>query len=130
MQRSKQQAMMFLLGAVLVGGVLGFSADRVLRHQRFASDYGPRARYYDELGVSGSQRMILDSILDESSCAVLAAQRPIRPQLDSIRKHFTDEMRATLTPEQRAKDDAHRAEVKAARTQAAKDNPRRPCSTR
>ena len=30
MQRSKQQALMFLLGAVLVGGVLGFSADRVM----------------------------------------------------------------------------------------------------
>ena len=32
MQRSKQQALMFLLGAVLVGGVLGFSADRLFDH--------------------------------------------------------------------------------------------------
>ena len=30
MQRSKQQAMMFLLGAVLVGGALGMSADRYI----------------------------------------------------------------------------------------------------
>ena len=30
MQRSKQQAIMFLLGAVLVGGVVGFSAERVI----------------------------------------------------------------------------------------------------
>ena len=29
MQRSKNLAMMFLLGAVLVGGALGFTADRV-----------------------------------------------------------------------------------------------------
>ena len=128
MQRSKQQAMTFLLGAVLVGGVLGFSADRVLRHQRFAADYGPRARYYDELGVSDAQRSSLDSIFGESVCAVLAAQRPVQPQLDSIRKHFNEEMRSILTPEQRAKDDAHHAEVKAARAQAARDNPRRPCS--
>ena len=31
MERPKQQALAFLLGALLVGGVLGFSADRVLR---------------------------------------------------------------------------------------------------
>ena len=34
MQRSKQQALMFLLGAVLVGGALGFSADRYLGHEK------------------------------------------------------------------------------------------------
>ena len=120
---------MFLLGAVLVGGVLGFSADRVLRHQRFANDYGPRARYYDELGLSPTQRARLDSLFAENVCAVQAAQRPVRHQLDSLRKFFNDELRATLTPEQRAKDDAHRSEVRAARAQAAKDNPRKPCST-
>jgi hypothetical protein len=32
MQRSKQQALMFLLGAVLVGGAVGFSADRYIGH--------------------------------------------------------------------------------------------------
>ena len=31
MERPKQQALAFLLGALLVGGVLGFSADRVFR---------------------------------------------------------------------------------------------------
>jgi|SRR5579862_7742081 len=129
MQRSKQQAMMFLLGAVLVGGVLGFSADRVLRHQRFAADYGPRARYYDELGLSDAQRTRLDSLFAESFCAVQAAQRPVQSQLDSLRKHFNEEMRSILTPAQRAKDDAHHTEVRAARAQAAKENPRRPCST-
>jgi len=45
MQRSKQQALMFLLGIGLVGGALGFSADRYLGHQRFASQYGPRQRF-------------------------------------------------------------------------------------
>ena len=34
MQRTKQQALMFLLGAVLVGGVLGFSAERALHEDR------------------------------------------------------------------------------------------------
>ena len=129
MQRSKQQAMMFLLGAVLVGGVLGFSADRVLRHQRFAADYGPRARWADELGLSTSQRAKLDSVLSENVCAAQAVQRPVQHQLDSLHKRFNEQLRAILTPEQQAKDDAHRNEVRAARAQAAKDNPRKPCST-
>ena len=30
MESSKQHALMFLLGAVLVGGALGFTADRVI----------------------------------------------------------------------------------------------------
>src|SRR5439155_22882291 len=70
MQRSKQQALMFLLGAVLVGGVLGFSADRVLGHDRFAAQYGPRARFYDELGLSRTQRATLDSLAVEKDCEI------------------------------------------------------------
>ena len=130
MQRSKQQALMFLLGAVLVGGVLGFSADRVLRHKRFAADYGPRAQYYDELGLSDAQRSRLDSLIADNVCAIQAAQRSVQTQIDSLHHHFYEEFRGILTPAQLAKDEAHRAEVKAARTQAAKDNPRRPCSTK
>ena len=33
MQRSKQHALMFLLGATLVGGVVGFSVSAWERHQ-------------------------------------------------------------------------------------------------
>jgi hypothetical protein len=36
MQRSRSLALMFLLGALLVGGALGFTADRVLTGDRCA----------------------------------------------------------------------------------------------
>ena len=62
MQRSKQQALMFLLGAVLVGGALGFSADRYLGHEKFTASYGPRARFYDAIGLSEQQRTTVDSL--------------------------------------------------------------------
>ena len=34
MQRSKQTALMFILGATLFGGALGLSADRYLTHEK------------------------------------------------------------------------------------------------
>jgi hypothetical protein len=42
MQRSKQQALMFLLGAVLVGGVLGVSAARGMLHARTEHTWSAR----------------------------------------------------------------------------------------
>ena len=62
MQRSKQQALMFLLGAVLVGGALGFSADRYIAHDNFASSYGPRSKFYDAIGLTETQRSAMDSL--------------------------------------------------------------------
>ena len=38
MQRSRSLALMFLLGALLVGGALGFTADRVLSADRCAKN--------------------------------------------------------------------------------------------
>ena len=48
MQRPKQQALAFLLGAVLVGGVVGFSADRVFRSND-NSIAARRQALYDDL---------------------------------------------------------------------------------
>jgi hypothetical protein len=129
MQRSKQQALMFLLGAALVGGVLGFSADRVLRHQQFASDYGPRAKMYDDLGLTDGQRNALDSLIADNVCAVKAVQKPVQAQLDSVQKHFREQRQAIFTPQQRALLDARRKDADARRNERlAKEPPRKPCS--
>ncbi|HEU4996261.1 MAG TPA: hypothetical protein VFT29_15700 [Gemmatimonadaceae bacterium] len=102
MQRSKQQAMMFLLGAVLVGGVLGFSADRVLSHD--ASKHGVRRQqFYDDLGLSEAQRSTMDSLLDERNCQIGAVMKPVKPQLDSIRQTAHQQVLQVLTPPQRDK---------------------------
>lgn len=110
MQRSKQQALMFLLGAVLVGGVLGFSADRVLGHEK--GHWGPsRNRMYDDLALSEAQRSTMDSLLDERNCQIGAVMRPVRPQLDSIKKVAHKQMLQILTPGQQAKLELRRKEM-------------------
>jgi hypothetical protein len=99
MQRSKQQALMFLLGAVLVGGVLGFSADHVLNDK--PKHWVPRMRMYDDLGLSAAQRTSMDSVLDERNCQIGALMKPVRPQLDSIKAAAHQQVVQILTPEQR-----------------------------
>lgn len=101
MQRSKQQAMLFLLGAVLVGGVLGFSAERVFSDEHH--NWAPRQRMYDDLELTAAQRSTLDSLLDERNCQISAVMNPVRPHLDSIRKAAHEQVLQVLTPPQRAK---------------------------
>lgn len=108
MQRSKQQALMFLLGAVLVGGVLGFSADRVFSDKR--KDWGPRMHMYEDLGLSEAQRCVMDSLLDARSTQIRAVMNPVQPQLDSIRSAAHQQVLAILSPEQRVKLETRAAE--------------------
>lgn len=110
MQRSKQQALMFLLGAVLVGGALGFSADRVLGHDK-TRPWAGRTRMYDDLALSQGQRLTMDSLLDDRNCQISAVMKPVRPQLDSIKKVAHQQMLQILTPEQQSKLELRRAEM-------------------
>jgi hypothetical protein len=128
MQRSKQQALMFLLGAVLVGGALGFSADRYLGHEKFAASYGPRTKFYDAIGLSEQQRNTIDSLAFSQDCAIRALLRPEKPQLDSIRATFKVQVRRVFTPEQLQKYDQRDAEFKARRDAEIQKEPKRTCS--
>src|SRR5438128_9003656 len=104
MQRSKQQAVMFLLGAVLVGGVLGVSGTRIYQHQKFVEDFAPnRNEFYKSLGLSAAQQARLDSLADAHACVMDSAFAPIKPKLDSIRRSFHAQESAIYTPEQRAR---------------------------
>ncbi len=104
MERPKQQAFLFLLGAVLVGGVLGFSADRVM--QRHPHSWAERTTMYDDIGLTPAQRALADSTFDAANCAISVAQRPLRPTIDSIRLDARHKFRALLTADQVAKLDA------------------------
>jgi hypothetical protein len=119
MQRSKQQAMMFLLGAVLVGGVLGFSAERFWRTQSPQS-WVPREAMYDDVGLSPAQRTAMDSVLDEGNRTREALIKPIKPQLDSLRVNMRAQMYRIFTLEQRAKFEARVKEDSIRRDQAHK----------
>ena len=116
MDRPKQQAIAFLLGAVLVGGVVGLSADRMFRHDEM-SIAEKRKAMYDDLDMTPAQRASMDSLFDARNCQYDAIFRPVQPALDSLRSATRDKMNQILTAEQRARldvrrkdDDSHRAE--------------------
>ncbi len=116
MDRPKQQAIAFLLGAVLVGGVVGFSADRVFRRDEM-SIAEKRKAMYDDLDMSAAQRIAMDSLFDRRNCQYDSIFRPIQPALDSLRTATRDKMNQILTAEQRSKldtrrkdDDSHRSD--------------------
>jgi Spy/CpxP family protein refolding chaperone len=103
MHQSKNIAIAFLFGAVLVGGALGFTADRMWGDRR-----GERTREMLDrrLGLSDEQRAQIDAILDERHRQSLIVFETIRPKMDSIRLHAREQMRQLLTEEQRAKYEA------------------------
>lgn len=105
MQRSKQQALMFLLGAVLVGGVLGFSAERVITRTSNQHSWAARNAMYDDLDLSSAQRASMDSVIDEKNRRVDSLLKPIKPLLDSVRANARTQFYRIFTPEQRTKFD-------------------------
>lgn len=126
---AKQQALMFVLGALLVGGVLGFSADRYMRHRSFVDQYGPlRGRFYDDLGLSDTQRATIDSLAFAQDCAMRALLLPQRPAMDSIRSRFHAEIATVFTTDQQAKLDARQKDVQARRKAEQAKEPKRQCS--
>ena len=128
MQRPKQTALMFLLGATLVGGALGFSADRYLSHEKVVSSYGPRAKFYDDLGLTPRQRAALDSLAFEQECAMRTVFAPIDSALKARRAHFQAQRDSVFTKDQLAKLEARRAEMNARRKAEQAKEPKRTCS--
>lgn len=112
MQRSKQQALVFLLGAVLIGGALGFSADRVFGRGP-GTHWARRQAFYDDLGLTKAQRLTMDSLLEARNCQISAVMKPVRPQLDSIRDAAHKQVLQILTPSQRNKLERKRKEMDA-----------------
>ena len=119
MQRSKQTALMFLLGALLVGGAVGFSADRVILKDQICpkgkDQKGLRARMFNELDLTAEQRASMDSILDERHRQMRALMAPVRPRLDSISEASWAQMTTIMTDAQRAEFERMRREWQAAR---------------
>lgn len=91
---------MFLLGALLVGGALGFSARHVIDGEARDAGWARRQAMYDDLKLSPEQRVTMDSLLDARTCQIRATLKPVRPQIDSIKAAGRDQMRRVLTDEQ------------------------------
>ena len=102
MQQSKNVAIAFLLGAVLVGGALGFTADRVMLRDRISRPEGGRPSLADRLQLDATQRARLDSIVDDRHKRYDIILSTVRPALDSIKQVSRDEIRLMLNPTQLA----------------------------
>ncbi|HEY5546091.1 MAG TPA: hypothetical protein VIK50_08555 [Gemmatimonadaceae bacterium] len=113
MQPSKNLAITFLLGAVVVGGALGFTADRVMLRERIARRESDRGALADRLQLDASQRARLDSIIDDRHKRYEVIMSTVRPALDSVKRRARDEIRLMLTPAQRAEFEKVLADVSA-----------------
>jgi len=119
MERSKGYAMMFLLGAFVAGGALGFTADRVMDDKHGREMRGPRAyrqRMAEELTLTPQQQASVDSLIEQKHRQIVALYKPVKPQLDSIAvlaRVVSDsthaQIKRLLNPEQQQKLDKMRA---------------------
>ena len=87
-QQSKSLAVMFLLGAFLTGGALGFVADRAVTKRPYAKQYtrgSMREQFARTLSLSEPQRRVIDSIFTWRDARSQEILQPLQPALDSTR---------------------------------------------
>ena len=111
MQHSKNLAIAFLLGAVVVGGALGFTADRVMLRDRISRPEGGRPSLADRLQLDAAQRAKLDTIVDDRHKRYELIMSTVRPALDSVKQRARYEIRLILTPAQLAEFEKVLAEI-------------------
>ena len=114
MQGSKKNlALMFLLGATLMGGAVGFAADRYMVRDRLCaqklSERELRVGFYDEVGLTAEQRVAWDELLDARQKAMAAARATIKPKTDSIMERYQEKTMTLLSADQRARVEQWRA---------------------
>jgi Spy/CpxP family protein refolding chaperone len=133
--RSQWLAALVLLGAFVIGGALGFSADHVLHVEQAQGCHPSDARaYWDRIArdwtLTAEQRVIIDSLMETQHQQISALYKPFRQHMDSlsvIAQGISDstqaQLRVILTPEQRVKMDAMRVEARrrAAQHRACRD---------
>jgi Spy/CpxP family protein refolding chaperone len=118
MERSKGYALMFLLGAFVTGGALGFTADRVIgagHNREMRGPRGYRQKMAEELKLTPEQQASIDSLMEQKHRQIVTLYKPVRPQLDSIAvvaRVVSDsthaQIKRLLNPDQQAKLDRMR----------------------
>ena len=119
MERSKGYAVMFLLGAFVAGGALGFTADRMIdtKHGReMRGAHAWRQRMAEELKLTPAQQASVDSLIEQKHRQIVALYKPVKLQLDSIAvqaRVVSDsthaQIKRLLNPDQQVKLDRLRA---------------------
>jgi hypothetical protein len=104
---TRSLAMAFVLGALLVGGVLGFTADRVLGRDdacgRYFTRNELRNRFADRLELTPAQRVKIDSILDARRVQVDSIEAPVKQAIAAVGDSTARRITAVLDEKQRAK---------------------------
>ena len=102
---TRSLALAFVLGALLVGGVLGFTADRVLGRDDACARYFTRSelrkRFADRLELTPVQRAKVDSILDAKHAAMDSIQAPVQAAMTAVSDLTTRRIEGVLDPRQR-----------------------------
>jgi hypothetical protein len=87
LQQPKSLAVMFLLGAFLTGGALGFVADRAVSGRPYTKQFDQqsmREEFARELRLSEQQRRTIDSIFDWRDARAREIRKVIKPSMDSL----------------------------------------------
>lgn len=87
MQQSRSLAMMFLLGAFLTGGALGFVADRAVNkhpYQRQFDRKSMREEFARELRLTPQQQVAIDSVFAWRGAREQEVRKLFKPAVDSI----------------------------------------------
>ena len=104
MKDTKSLAMMFLLGAFVTGGALGFSANGYMNRDRICTTGSYRnallAIMSKRLKLSPSQASRVDSILDDRGRQYRVVMSPIQARMDSIKLNSREQIRLVLNPVQ------------------------------
>ena len=105
MKDTKNLALMFLLGAFLTGGVLGFTANRYMHRDQvcYTGNYssGLLAIMSQRLHLTAEQQHSVDVILDDRSRQYRVVMEPIRSRMDSIKLNAREQIRRVLNVEQK-----------------------------
>ena len=108
MTRSRLGAVVLLLAAFLLGGLVGGAATSMAdRRSHQHRDRPPRPSYVDrlgtELGLSEAQKDSVRAVLERHQPAMDSLWESIRPLLQSERQAIRKEIHALLSDEQQAR---------------------------
>lgn len=104
--RPKSLALMFLLGAFLTGGAVGYAADRAVTRAKPVKPMDWRASRDSlalELNLTAAQRKVIDSVFDWRRASNKEIMDRYRPLLDSVRDSARVLMLRELDAEQQKK---------------------------
>lgn len=101
--RPKSLAMMFMLGAFLTGGAVGFAAERAVAKPvvLLNDEKSVREELARELRLTEEQKVVMDSAWDWRRARNREIMAVVRPSLDSVRDSARVRMMAVLSEEQK-----------------------------